>query len=390
MDQITLPPIRIDLFSIFIFLGLMQAVYLGLVYLVFPAKRTQTSLLQGLLLWGLGGFLLEIFMMYSGLISHAWFLVDFSEPLGFLIGPLFFGVILCLTRGTLPAKFWAHVVPFAGYTLYLIPFWSLPDVAKYNAWISAYHPDFPRLDYSYPYPTDPLLIREYVTPITLFSVAVYGLLCLREVSGFFSSQNASIWKPVTEAQKRLRIVPFILVTVLFFVTMVKIFNLEDTGDHWYAAYIAFTVYLTSFLHIRNSSLEHADLKIPEKYQGSKLDAETKIELIDKVKQILEKDKPYLRPDFSLPNLAKEAKTNVHVLSQAINEGFGKTFFELMAEYRVREACLILKSEEGTYLKMEEIAERVGYSSKSSFNTVFKKQMGMTPSEYRKSAQVDHS
>ncbi|EMS34332.1 transcriptional regulator araC family [Mariniradius saccharolyticus AK6] len=386
MDPLNLPPLRIDLFSVFIFLGLMQAIYLGLVYVVFPAKRTQSSVLQGLLLWSMGGFLLEIFLMYSGLIPHAWFLVDFSEPLGFLIGPLFYGVILCLTRGTVPAKYWIHGVPFFAYTLYMVPFWALPDVAKYNAWIAAYHPDLPRLDYSYPYPTDPLLIREFITPVTLFSVAVYGLLCLRAVFGFFSSQNASIWKPVTEAQKRLRLVPFILVTVFIFVTVVKIFNMEDTGDHWYAAYIAFTVYLTSFLHIRSSNLEYADLKIPEKYQSSRLDAETQRELIDRVKQILERNQPYLHPDFSLPNLAKEAKTSVHVLSQAINEGFGKTFFELTAEYRVREACRLLKGEEGAYLKMEEIAERVGYSSKSSFNTVFKKQVGMTPSEYRKSAQ----
>ncbi len=387
MEQITLPPLRIDLFSVFIFMGLMQAMYLGLVYLVFPAKRTQTSVLQGLLLWSMGGFLLEIFMMYSGRISHAWFLVDFSEPLGFLIGPLFYGVILCLTRGKLLAKFWTHFVPFFAYTLYMIPFWALPNEAKYNSWISAYHPGLPRIDFTHPYPSDPLLIREFVTPITLLSVAVYGLLCLREVSGFFSSQQASIWKPITEAQKRLRIVPFILVTVLIFVTGVKIFNLEDTGDHWYAAYMAFTVYLTSFLHIRNSHLEHADLKTPEKYQSSKLDEETKKELIEKVKQILEKDLPYLNPDFSLPSLAKEAKTSVHALSQAINEGFGKTFFELTAEYRVKEACRILQTEEGAYLKMEEIAERVGYSSKSSFNTVFKKQMGMTPSEFRKTVQT---
>ncbi|MCR9015707.1 helix-turn-helix domain-containing protein [Aquiflexum gelatinilyticum] len=389
MDHLTMPPLRIDLFSIFIFLGLMQALYLGLVYLVFSAKRTQNLILQGLLLWGIGGFLLEIFMMYSGLISYAWFLVDFSEPLGFLIGPLFYGVILCLTRGKLPVKFWPQLVPFFAYTLYMIPFWALPDEAKFNAWISAYYPEFSRQDFSHPYPTDPLLLREYVTPLTLISVAVYGLLCLCEVSTFFSKQNASIWNPVTEAQKRLRIVPFILVTILLCVTVIKIFNLEDTGDHWYAAYIAFTVYLTSFLHIRNSNLEHADLKIPEKYQNSRLDPETQRELIEKVKQILEREKPYLNSDFSLPNLAKEAKTNVHLLSQAINEGFGKTFFELTAEYRVMEACKILKSEEGAYLKMEEVAERVGYNSKSSFNTVFKKHVGMPPSEFRKTVQSDN-
>lgn len=390
LNQIPIPSLRIDFFSIFIFLGLMQSIYLGLVYLVFPGRRSISLTLQGMLLFCMGGLLLEIFLMYSGLITHAWFLVDFSEPLGFLVGPLFYGVVLCLTQGKISKKYWIHVIPFFCYVLYLIPFWSLPMEAKYNAWVSAYHPDLARLDFEFPYMSDPLSIREFVTPLALISIAIYGALCLREVFSFFSSQKTPIWKPVTEAQRRLLIVPFILVSVLIFVVVVKVFNLQDTGDHVYAAYIAFTVYLMNLLHIRNSHLEHADLKIPEKYQGSKLDLETQRELVGRVTQIFEEEKPYLSSDFSLPSLAKSTKTTTHVLSQAINEGLGKSFSELTAEYRIREARRILASEEATYLKMEEIAERVGYNSKSSFNTVFKKIEGKTPSEYRKSLQIGQS
>jgi AraC-like DNA-binding protein len=43
---------------------------------------------------------------------------------------------------------------------------------------------------------------------------------------------------------------------------------------------------------------------------------------------------------------------------------------MAAEYRVEEAKRLLK--EQTNIKVEEIAEQVGYSSKSSFNTAFKK------------------
>ena len=92
------------------------------------------------------------------------------------------------------------------------------------------------------------------------------------------------------------------------------------------------------------------------------------------------DKPFLNSDFSLPELASQLKLSVHQLSQAINDGLGKSFFEMTAEYRIEEAKLLLK--EKMNIKVEEIAEEVGYNSKSSFNTAFKKLTGMTPSEWR--------
>jgi AraC-like DNA-binding protein len=62
------------------------------------------------------------------------------------------------------------------------------------------------------------------------------------------------------------------------------------------------------------------------------------------------------------------------------DGLGKSSFEMTAEYRIEEAKKLLK--EKVNIKVEEIAEEVGYNSKSSFNSAFKKIMGMTPSEWR--------
>lgn len=95
---------------------------------------------------------------------------------------------------------------------------------------------------------------------------------------------------------------------------------------------------------------------------------------------MEEDKPFLSADFSLPDLAEKVGTTVHVLSQVINSGLGKSFFEMTAEYRVEEAKSLLIRQKN--IKVEEIAEQVGYNSKSSFNTAFKKITGVTPSEFR--------
>ena len=82
----------------------------------------------------------------------------------------------------------------------------------------------------------------------------------------------------------------------------------------------------------------------------------------------------------MPDLAQQLGTTIHILSQSINEGLGKSFFEMVAEYRVDEAKKLLIDHPN--IKVEEIAEQVGYNSKSSFNTAFKKFTGSTPSEYR--------
>ena len=61
---------------------------------------------------------------------------------------------------------------------------------------------------------------------------------------------------------------------------------------------------------------------------------------------------------------------------------------MVAEYRVGEAKKLFKDQPN--IKVEEIAEQVGYNSKSSFNTVFKKLTGSTPSEFRSRKELIQS
>ena len=87
---------------------------------------------------------------------------------------------------------------------------------------------------------------------------------------------------------------------------------------------------------------------------------------------------------SLSELSKLIQESSHHVSQVINEQLQHSFFELLASYRVKEAQRILASESGKKLTIEEVAEQVGYNSKSAFNAAFKKITESTPSAYRKS------
>jgi AraC-like DNA-binding protein len=58
------------------------------------------------------------------------------------------------------------------------------------------------------------------------------------------------------------------------------------------------------------------------------------------------------------------------------------FFDLVNGYRVREVQQRLEDEESRQFTILAIAFDAGFNSKTSFNTIFKKHTGMTPSEYR--------
>ena len=121
-----------------------------------------------------------------------------------------------------------------------------------------------------------------------------------------------------------------------------------------------------------------------KYKKSSLAKEDKEIILNGINAQMKDEKYYLKSTASLSGLAKAINESSHHVSQVINEKLDQSFFEMLAFYRVEEAKTILKSDIGKRLTIEEIAERVGYNSKSAFNTAFKKFTSHTPSAYRDS------
>jgi AraC-like DNA-binding protein len=57
------------------------------------------------------------------------------------------------------------------------------------------------------------------------------------------------------------------------------------------------------------------------------------------------------------------------------------------EYRIKKAMEILRDPQHEKMTVLEVLYEVGFNSKSSFNTVFKKYTGKTPTQYRKSSDL---
>lgn len=106
---------------------------------------------------------------------------------------------------------------------------------------------------------------------------------------------------------------------------------------------------------------------------------------EKLKPLLDfmkAQKPYLDDKLTLQKLAEQMNMPEKQLSLLINQYTGKHFFDFINEFRINDAKVLLK--EQPQLTVLEILYEVGFNSRSSFYTAFKKETHQTPTDYRKS------
>ena len=120
-----------------------------------------------------------------------------------------------------------------------------------------------------------------------------------------------------------------------------------------------------------------------KYAGSGLTDNEKKRILANLEEHMQNQKPWLEPELTLDELAKQLSVKPKALSQVINELLQQNFFEYINNYRIEEAKRLLTNPEDKKITVLEVLYEVGFNSKSSFNTLFKKHTGLTPSEFKR-------
>jgi AraC-like DNA-binding protein len=103
----------------------------------------------------------------------------------------------------------------------------------------------------------------------------------------------------------------------------------------------------------------------------------------KLQQYMSEEKPFLNPSLTIQDVSKGIKIPVRDLSLLINHKLEQHFYDFVNTYRIENAMDILKDDTKSKVTILEILYEVGFNSKSSFNTAFKKHTGNTPTSYRK-------
>lgn len=105
--------------------------------------------------------------------------------------------------------------------------------------------------------------------------------------------------------------------------------------------------------------------------------------IDRLLDHMRHNAPFTDPNLSLKKLARQVSMPERDLSVLINSGLGQSFFEFINAYRIDRAAELLSDRTRDGMSILDVLYEVGFNSKSSFNTAFRRRLGSTPSEYRR-------
>lgn len=123
--------------------------------------------------------------------------------------------------------------------------------------------------------------------------------------------------------------------------------------------------------------KYAELKLPD----------TEIQNhINRLTHYMTREKPYLTPSLTIEDMSAKLAIPTWQLSQAINQTFNQNFFNFINRYRIEEVKQRLNKAPDNKKTILEILYEAGFNSKSTFNQVFKKHTGMTPSEFKRATQ----
>lgn len=157
-------------------------------------------------------------------------------------------------------------------------------------------------------------------------------------------------------------------------------------DAEWDGYIVVLMLILSMFYLAYYGIQQMSHFIPAflyEPQQKKIASQDFTALAIQLKQLMEEDKAYLIPNLSLRDLAEKMGTSDKNLSMMINKHLKVSFYDLVNAYRIKEAKARLLSDDLEKYTVTGIGKMCGFSSKSSFYRVFKKETGITPLNYLK-------
>lgn len=145
------------------------------------------------------------------------------------------------------------------------------------------------------------------------------------------------------------------------------------------------------LMAHNTSEGESAHAAPDKKEETNAECEADEEsarLFPHILKAMEENRAIYSLGFGIDDLAAILHAQPRSVSKAINACSGTNFHQFLNGYRIREACRMMQATDPASTTVEYIAETVGFKSRTSFASLFKKTTGLTPSEYWKMAQKE--
>ncbi|MGB6035849.1 MAG: helix-turn-helix domain-containing protein [Cryomorphaceae bacterium] len=188
-------------------------------------------------------------------------------------------------------------------------------------------------------------------------------------------------------------VPILLILLTSWVhNLLVAFRVEYFGEVWASnvntglvLISAFLFYFLAFKLLLNS----ADI-IPKlarkKYEGSTLSYDTAMKCESELVRLMEEEKLFLDSKLTLGQVSEILDTPRQYISEVLSHHMNTNFQNFVNGYRVNEFLKRLKDDQNDRFTLLSLALESGFNSKSSFNSIFKKFKGLTPTQYKLSLQ----
>jgi AraC-like DNA-binding protein len=363
------------IFGIINTLGVIQSILTGIALLSIRSGNQRSNRILGWFLIFLSLTVFDFVMYDTRLFLILPHLYGLANPVIFLLGPLFYFYARSLIDPgfSWKKKYLWHFLPFVLFFVL-----SLPDY-------------FQSAD---------LKLQKYLAEINRAETGPWYFIIYAVINGYLFGYLLAVFRILWDARKKaaakdqtvdflqIKWLNYLVIAFLSIQILSTIFDFFSMGKgNWTITpfFVAVVVYSISFMGIRQSAL-FAGLQFKPillKYEKSALTEQQADEIQQKLKQLMEQEKIYKDNTLSLPKLARRLTVSPHQLSQVLNQNLGRNFFNYISQQRIEEAKKMLLDPHYQLLNVLEIALEVGFNSVSTFNSLFKKQTGLTPSEFRK-------
>jgi len=234
---------------------------------------------------------------------------------------------------------------------------------------------------AFPYQAFTLFWDEYLTYIIyfqwLFFLVLAGYSLREKLLKLFRKEAKLV------AREAWLLMIYVANVLIFTFYLLSLFRTPYTSCLNGSIVFTFMLYLAISILLYRRKTDDLFNFIPEKSNNRKIESAIADELIRKLELVMINQKAFKDPDLKLSGLSKLLTISPHQLSQLLNEHLDNNFTTYINSYRIEEACSIILSE--NRLTLEAVGYEVGFNSKSTFFTAFKKHTGLTPLSYQQQA-----
>jgi len=342
-------------------LGVFNGILLSLYLFVFSKQKSLSKYLLGALILALSIRIGKSIILYFDRDVHKLVLqIGLSACL--FIGPLLYFYLRSVLDQTkkLPSKW----------------MWSLLSLLAVIVVVGTIRP----------YHIDPVFWNAYVVNgiycVWFIGVCAAGLALVPQVIKSYGSKGKI--SPLEKWLSAIFLGNVIIATAFFMALFGYSWGYYISGP----LVFSFFLYILAFGYFNDKWFETASKPTIEKYQNKKIDGAEAEKLLKELYKLMNNKKIFTNPTLKLKTVADHLNIPSHQLSQLLNDNLGKGFKPFINEHRIKAACQLLGTKH--QLSLEGVGYEVGFRSKSTFFTTFKKLMNVTPAQYQEQLSLKTS